>query len=626
MGEYVGYTTVNGVTTVYAYATYSDYLAHHKYMEVGERVGALPVPTIEGYIFEGWFTYDDYLITENSFGVSDSMLYAKWRAISTHEHQYSSIVVEPGCTEQGYTVHTCSCGDSYIDSYVEAWGHSYSSQLIEGNCREPERVVHTCSQCGDVYVQYTTGTWSDWLLEKPEDIEETMIDYGTQYRYQTKQYITNTESFLEGWILYGTTSQWKYGPWSEWSDDAVSADMTIEVEMRTLYGYYYWLCSECGAHIPSILCKTSEGGCGGMAELLFGYEHLWADIAWEEAGLQQWHETNDYYTYIDGQLVFQSDSDDIKTQYRYRTKTEETVYCFFKWSDWSEWGDAIPEENDDINVETRSMYRYFVPQLGDHQYTDTVMQPSCTEQGFTTHICGHCGYSFVDSYRDALGHEYGEWYVVTDATCTEDGGCRHDCQRCDHFETEVIEATGHSLVHHEAKAPTCTEIGWDAYDTCENCDYSTYEEIPATGHSYNTVVTTPTCTEQGYTTHTCHCGDSYVDSYVEATGHHHEMVDSKEPTPTEDGYETWRCPDCGDEYTETVPATGETALWGDVNGDGTVNYMDAYLIMRYAVGQISSDDLDLTAADVSGDGNVNYMDAYLVMRYAVGQIEQFPVG
>ena len=47
-----------------------------------------------------------------------------------------------------------------------------------------------------------------------------------------------------------------------------------------------------------------------------------------------------------------------------------------------------------------------------------------------------------------------------------------------------VPALGHDLVHHEAQAATCTEIGWDAYDTCSRCDYTTYVEIPATGHEW----------------------------------------------------------------------------------------------------------------------------------------------
>ena len=48
----------------------------------------------------------------------------------------------------------------------------------------------------------------------------------------------------------------------------------------------------------------------------------------------------------------------------------------------------------------------------------------------------------------------------------------------------TIDVLGHDLVHHDAKAPTCTEIGWDAYDTCSRCDYTTYVEKPALGHNY----------------------------------------------------------------------------------------------------------------------------------------------
>ena len=45
-----------------------------------------------------------------------------------------------------------------------------------------------------------------------------------------------------------------------------------------------------------------------------------------------------------------------------------------------------------------------------------------------------------------------------------------------------------------------------------------------TGHDYKAVITTPTCTEQGYTTYTCNCGDRYVDDYVDATGHKQEFL------------------------------------------------------------------------------------------------------
>ena len=79
-------------------------------------------------------------------------------------------------------------------------------------------------------------------------------------------------------------------------------------------------------------------------------------------------------------------------------------------------------------------------------------------------------------------------------------------------------------------------------------------------HSYKDVVTAPTCTEKGYTTHTCACGDSYVDTYTDALGHAwDEGKVTKEPTETETGVKTFTCTRCGETKTEVIPATGVVA-------------------------------------------------------------------
>ena len=70
-------------------------------------------------------------------------------------------------------------------------------------------------------------------------------------------------------------------------------------------------------------------------------------------------------------------------------------------------------------------------------------------------------------------------------------------------------------------------------------------------HKYNTVVTAPACTEQGYTTYTCECGDTYVDDYVDAIGHSHTSKITTPATHLEDGVKTFTCA-CGDTYTETI--------------------------------------------------------------------------
>ena len=64
---------------------------------------------------------------------------------------------------------------------------------------------------------------------------------------------------------------------------------------------------------------------------------------------------------------------------------------------------------------------------------------------------------------------------------------------------DTCSKTGHLLISHTAKEETCTEAGWDTYNTCFICDYTTFKEIPATGHSYGDweVIEEPSCTKAG---------------------------------------------------------------------------------------------------------------------------------
>ena len=76
------------------------------------------------------------------------------------------------------------------------------------------------------------------------------------------------------------------------------------------------------------------------------------------------------------------------------------------------------------------------------------------------------------------------------------------------------------MEQHAAKAPTCTEIGWNAYKTCSRCDYTTYAELPILGHDYQAVTVDPTCEADGYTIFTCsRCKDSYTADPTDKLGH-----------------------------------------------------------------------------------------------------------
>ena len=271
-----------------------------------------------------------------------------------------------------------------------------------------------------------------------------------------------------------------------------------------------------------------------------------------------------------------------------------------------------------------------------HEYESVVTAPTCTEQGYTTYTCTLCGYSYVGDYTDTIPHTPGEVQVENEvaATCTEKGS----------YDNVTY----------------CTECGAEASrETVET------ETIP---HTYSPVVTEPTCTEQGYTTHTCTvCGDSYADTYVSALGHTYDNYTlTTKPTQTSTGALTGTCTVCGGTTTIVLPMLNEedytyvvtleptddengaaTYTWnitdygtiiievklrkltglptGDLNDDGEVDIFDANLIVAYYNGTAELDVDQLAAADVNGDGEVDIFDANLVVSHYNGTIDIFPV-
>lgn len=242
---------------------------------------------------------------------------------------------------------------------------------------------------------------------------------------------------------------------------------------------------------------------------------------------------------------------------------------------------------------------------GDHiaAFTDTVVAPTCTEQGYTHHVCTvkGCTYAPVDdTYVAATDHTWVKTQT-NPPTCTEQGTAFYKCSACGATRTEKIAALGHDLSRCNLRpAATCTQPG-RAVGTCARCGVQIDEVIPAKGHDYSYAETSvaPTCTEPGHYKGTCPtCGKDY-DDVVPALGHDWgEWVTSIEPTvstvgyryhicnrdgcgyregedipklhthtwdagvvtqkPTaaEPGVRTYTCTVCGQTRTETIPATG----------------------------------------------------------------------
>lgn len=199
---------------------------------------------------------------------------------------------------------------------------------------------------------------------------------------------------------------------------------------------------------------------------------------------------------------------------------------------------------------------------GDHiaAFTDTVVAPTCTEQGYTHHVCTvkGCTYAPVDdTYVAATDHTWVKTQTLP-PTCTEQGTAFYKCSVCGATRTEKIAALGHDLSRCDLRpAATCTQPG-RAVGTCARCGVQIDEVIPAKGHDYSYAETSvaPTCTEPGHYKGTCPtCGKDY-DDVVPALGHDWgEWVTSIEPTVSTVGYRYHVCnrDGCGYREGEDIP-------------------------------------------------------------------------
>ena len=117
----------------------------------------------------------------------------------------------------------------------------------------------------------------------------------------------------------------------------------------------------------------------------------------------------------------------------------------------------------------------------------TVVPPTCLEDGYTDYTCA-CGDSYQEDPVEKLGHDY-QTIPARAPTCTEIGweADYQGCTRCDYGTRVELPALGHQEVSHKAAEPTCTEIGWSAYNTCERCDYTTFQAIEPLGHRVKSV-------------------------------------------------------------------------------------------------------------------------------------------
>ena len=337
----------------------------------------------------------------------------------THTHDYTAVVTAPTCTEKGYTTYTCACGDSYVDNYTNSLGHTYKDGV--------------CTRCGAEDSGYTP----------PHTHDYTAV-------------VTAPTCTEKGYTTY----------------TCACGDSYVDNYTNSLgHTYKDGVCTRCGA---------------------------------EDSGYTPPH-THDYTAVVTAPTC---------TEKGYTTYT---CACGDSYVD--NYTNSLGHTYKD-GVCTRCGVKD-PGQTHTHDYKSTVVKATCTEPGYTHYVCS-CGDSYDDNYTDALGHRYffgicircgekeedgKELHIhsykstVVEPTCTEQGYTEWKCECGKSFEILHTDALGH-----EYKDGLCTRCG--------------AKDPNAHTHIYAEAVTKPSCTEKGYTTYSCTvCGDSYKGSYTNALGH-----------------------------------------------------------------------------------------------------------
>ena len=188
----------------------------------------------------------------------------------------------------------------------------------------------------------------------------------------------------------------------------------------------------------------------------------------------------------------------------------------------------------------------------DCEYTEAVIDPTCTSAGYTVHTCTNCGNSYIDAIVEG-GHKWST--TVIPPTHTEPGYTLYECSVCkESYKTDYTAPAGHTFDEGTVTKPaTCTEDGEMTY-AC-SCGTTHTAPIPKTDHELADTVTAPTCTELGFTTHACkHCDYSYTDTPVGALGHTWDNGKvAAAPTLTETGTLLQTCTVCKATKESVIP-------------------------------------------------------------------------
>ena len=524
----------------------------------------------EGYsynLFTNELTIEKEYVTDD---ITIVLTAVQRHAVGGTENAYTA----PTCTEEGKivtTVHCADCGKpvSEFVTTIPAAGHAYTSAYTAPTFQLDAYTTYTCGKCGDSYNEIHKGTKLTVVATighaKFESLEEALAiaEAGDIIVLQTSVVVEgDAEWNLDGITLRIANIENNYGL-------VVRGNLTINGGTFKAAGLY-------GIGVTASGSLTINGGSfttAGDNDYLIGSYGITIINDGTFAGQYNCVNGFDKGTVTINGGSFTTDAFDYSGDY----ESEDVMgNVSVKGGTYSKYPAAYLAEG----------YCYITSEgyyvVGKHEAGEPVIEnevaSTCTEAGSYDSVtyCTYCGEEYSRTTESVIptGHDYSE--VVTPPTCTEQGYTTYSCATCGYsYPANYKDALNHNMTAIAAVDPTCTAPGNNAYYTCGRC-YGVFEDeagetattaesemLPATGHNYDAVVTDPTCTEQGYTVHTCQngCGRNYTDSYVNALGHSYdEGAITTNPTCTGTGVKVFTCAVCSHTKAEDVAALGHTVV------------------------------------------------------------------
>ncbi len=471
-------------------------------------------------------------------------------------HKYVGVVTDPKCEAEGFTTYTCSaCDDSYVADKVSATGHDYEGKVTkEPTCSAKGEMTYTCKNDASHTYKEDIGMNADKHVntENHDAVAETCTTVG----YSAGVYCTDCKAYISGHEKIDAINH-KNKVHHEAEAATCVAEGTIE----------YWSCPDCSRNFADEACTTV------VTELKTAINPDNHDIVKNDAKAPTCTETG-------------WDAYDTCSRCSYTTKVEKAAnghaYVLTTGTPAEAGKHTVTCPNCDENTEGHTT-------VVACTYADGVVtEPTCTKDGYTTHTCTACGYSYTDAATTASGHTFGDWTAIgndkhsrTCTVCTDEEGrietddcsygewtetkapaCEtkgekaHTCSVCKNTVTAEVAALGHDMVTDEAVAPTCTETGLTEGAHCSRCNDATtaQEVVKALGHSFTNYTSNDdaTCTADGTKTAKCDRCDATNTIADEGSVRGHSFtnyVSNNDATCTADGTKTAKCDRCEEKNT-----------------------------------------------------------------------------